>query len=25
MRVTTEEIDKGVPQAIEDWRDTFGS
>jgi hypothetical protein len=25
MRVTTEEVDKGVPQAIEDWRDTFGS
>jgi iron(III) transport system substrate-binding protein len=25
LRVTTEEIDKGVPQAIEDWRDTFGS
>jgi len=25
MRLTTEEIDKGVPQSIEDWRDTFGS
>jgi iron(III) transport system substrate-binding protein len=25
LRVTTEEIDQGVPQAIEDWRDTFGS
>jgi iron(III) transport system substrate-binding protein len=25
MRMTTDEIDKGVPQAIEEWRDTFGS
>ena len=25
LRLTTAEIDKGVPQAIEDWRDTFGS
>jgi iron(III) transport system substrate-binding protein len=24
LRVTTEEIGKGVPEAIEQWRDTFG-
>lgn len=25
LRLTTEEIAKGIPQSIEDWRDTFGS
>jgi len=22
---TNEQIDKGIPEAIEDWRDTFGN
>lgn len=25
LRLTTAEIGKGIPQSIEDWRDTFGS
>jgi iron(III) transport system substrate-binding protein len=24
-RLTIAELDKGIPEAIEDWRDTFGN